>query len=300
MRVGAFEITEPVPELKDPHVLTMLRPWIDVGSVGTITLTRLERYFGAQELGKLARPGTFFDFTRYRPMISYSEGKRVVTVPNTFLYYSMPKDGPHLIFLHMLEPHMFGEDYTDSIVELLKHFGVKRYAMVGAMYDAVPHTRPLSATGTLADLAKGINRPQVTGRYEGPSTITTLVTQKATDMGIENASLMVHLPHYAQLEEDFNGAACALEIVAKVYGLPPQLADRKAGAAQYEELNRAVSQNPRLRPVVEQLEANYDARRATTPEQPEAAPPLSPEIERFLKEMDQRFEGPGQQGGQSS
>lgn len=296
MRVGHFEINEPVPALKEPHLLTMLRPWIDVGSVGTITLSRLERYFNAQELGKLARPGTFFDFTRYRPMISYSEGKRVVTVPNTFLHYSMPKDGPHLIFLHMLEPHMFGEDYTDSIVEVLKFFGVKRYAMIGAMYDAVPHTRPLSVTGTLADLAKGIDRPQVTGRYEGPSTITTLVTQHATEMGIENASLMVHLPHYAQLEEDFNGVAAALEVVAKVYGLPPQLADRKAGVAQYEELNRAVSQNPRLKPVVEQLEANYDARRTSQPQASQPVSPLSPEVEQFLREMDQRFGGPGQQG----
>ena len=34
MRLGDFEIVEPVPELKDPHVLAVLRPWIDVGNVG--------------------------------------------------------------------------------------------------------------------------------------------------------------------------------------------------------------------------------------------------------------------------
>ena len=67
MKIGAFEITEPVPELKDPHAFAMIRPWVDVGSVGTLTLSRLERFLGSKELGKLARPGNFFDFTRYRP-----------------------------------------------------------------------------------------------------------------------------------------------------------------------------------------------------------------------------------------
>ena len=64
MRIGAFEINEPVPELRDPHVFAMVRPWVDVGSVGTLTLNRLERYLGSKELGKLHRPGVFFDFTR--------------------------------------------------------------------------------------------------------------------------------------------------------------------------------------------------------------------------------------------
>jgi len=28
MRIGDFEFSEPLPELKDPHVLAVLRPWI--------------------------------------------------------------------------------------------------------------------------------------------------------------------------------------------------------------------------------------------------------------------------------
>jgi len=57
MRIGAFELSEPLPELRQPHALAMLRPWIDVGSVGALTILALESYFGAKELGKLARPG---------------------------------------------------------------------------------------------------------------------------------------------------------------------------------------------------------------------------------------------------
>ncbi len=76
MRIGAFELNEPIPELREPHVFATLRPWIDVNNVGTLTLNGLEAQFGAKELAKLARPGNFFDFTRYRPTLYCEEGVR--------------------------------------------------------------------------------------------------------------------------------------------------------------------------------------------------------------------------------
>ncbi len=51
MRIGDFEIPGDVPEFKDPHVIAVLRPWIDVGNVGTLSLERLERHLQAKELG---------------------------------------------------------------------------------------------------------------------------------------------------------------------------------------------------------------------------------------------------------
>ena len=118
----------------------MLRPWVDVGSVGSLVLNRMERHLGARELGKLARPGTFFDYTRYRPTMTMRDGKRDITTPNSFINYAQPDQGQGFLFFHLLEPHMFGEDYCDAILELLRTFNVTRYALIGAMYDAVPHT----------------------------------------------------------------------------------------------------------------------------------------------------------------
>ena len=50
MKIGGFEIIEPVPELRNTYAISMLRPWIDVGRVGTIALKSLENHFGAKEL----------------------------------------------------------------------------------------------------------------------------------------------------------------------------------------------------------------------------------------------------------
>src|SRR5438477_5985602 len=130
MRIGAFEIKEPVPELTEPHALVMIRPWVDVGSVGSLTLRRMERHYGAQELGKLARPGTFFDFTRYRPNVRVVNGERVTTSPNSVVNWAHPESGPDLLFLHLLEPHAMAEDYIDSIVELLKYLKAGVYCRI--------------------------------------------------------------------------------------------------------------------------------------------------------------------------
>ncbi len=64
MRIGALEVKEPLPELRSPHAVSMLRPWIDAGNVGTLIVTWLESALRAEELARLARPGNFFDFTR--------------------------------------------------------------------------------------------------------------------------------------------------------------------------------------------------------------------------------------------
>ena len=296
MHIGAFDIVEPLPELKDPHVRAMLRPWIDVGGVGHMVLERVERHLNAKDLGKLVRPSNFYDLTRYRPIVSMVEGERHITVPNTFIRYAQPESGPDFIFLHMLEPHLFGEDYAESVVKLLETFHVKRYVSVGGMYDAVPHTRPLQVSGAIPggdDVAKRLNVRVRRSNYQGPTSITFIVTQEAAKRGVESMSLMVHLPQYAQLEEDFAGVARLLEILCNFYGLPQALVEAEKGEQQYRQITSFVSRNPQVRALVQQLEAVYDKR--MTEQQEEQTTKLAPEVEDFLREMGQRFkDGDGQ------
>ena len=73
MKLRAFDLVEPVPELNDPHAFAIIRPWVDVGGVGSLTLSCLEDHLGSSELAKLIRPGNFFDLTRYRPFSMLSK-----------------------------------------------------------------------------------------------------------------------------------------------------------------------------------------------------------------------------------
>ena len=289
MRIGAFELDEPIPELKTPHVLAMLDPWIDVGSVGTLTLAWLEKHFDAEDLGRVARPGNFFDFTRYRPTIYYDdEDKRQVAVPNTYMTWSHGKDHD-FVFLHLLEPHNHSDLYIESMVRVLVRLGVKRYSLLGSMYDYVPHTMPLLVTG-------GANGPGASsdleglgiesGKYQGPTTITTLISQKALTLGMETMSLIVHIPQYTQLDEDYSGANRLMEMVSSIYGIPVDKEYYDKAQQQTDELTQALAKNPQLKDLIKEMEAEYGHQPRRKPEK---QPPLSPEIERFLSEMENRF-----------
>ncbi len=287
MRIGDFEFQEPLPELKDPHVLAVLRPWIDVGNVGTLALRRLERHLKSKEIGRLVRPGRYYDFTRYRPKSILKEGLREYSIPSTTVNACVREHGPDLITLHLLEPHLYGEDYTDSVIEVLKHFGIKRYSMIGAMYDMVPHTRKLLVSGGTVDSGNEDEYKLVGVRpsdYEGPTTITYLISKTVEEMDIETRIFVVHLPQYFQVEEDFTGTARLMEILCTLYGLPSRLADQERGRQQYASLQNIVSDTSEVAGLLERLEERYDRENQADSA---STTPLSPMVEEFLQGLGQ-------------
>ena len=288
MRIGDFEIPGDVPEFDDPHVLAVLGPWIDVGNVGTLSLERLERHLQAKELGRLARPGRFYDFTRYRPRSYIEHGKRGYSIPSTVVRYAIRDEAPDLIFLHLLEPHCYGEDYTDSVIELLKFVGASRYSLIGAMYDMVPHTRRLLVTGGSSQGQAEEEYRLVGARpsnYEGPTTITYLISQQAEALGIDTRTFVVHLPQYFQVDEDFTGTARLMEVLCSLYDLPERLEEPERGQQQYETLQNIVTGTPEVSSLLQRLEERYDRENnegtsSTTVE-------LPPNIEEFLQGLNQ-------------
>ena len=263
--------------------MAVLRPWIDVGNVGTLVLRRLERHLESKEIGRLVRPGRYYDFTRYRPKSVLNQGVREYNIPSTTISACVREHGPDLITLHLLEPHLHGEDYTDSVIEVLKYFGVKRYSMIGAMYDMVPHTRKLLVSGGTVD-ADNEDEYKLVGvrpsNYEGPTTITYLVSNTLEEMGVETRIFVVHLPQYFQVEEDFTGTARLMEILCTLYGLPSRLADPERGRQQYASLQNIVSDTSEVAGLLGRLEERYDRENGGGVS---SSTPLSPMVEEFLQ-----------------
>ena len=294
MKLGAFEITEPLPKLRNPHAFATLRPWVDVGSVGRLTFRSLERHFQAQDLATLTKPGVFFDFTRYRPTIYNINGERQVTTPNVQVRYAYGPDENDFVFLHLLEPHLHGEGFVQSVVKLLEHLGIVRYCLIGAMSDMVPHTKPILVTGsatsqetlqTVRDL--GI----FSSSYEGPTSITSLISQQIASVGVETMGLMAHLPQYAQMDVDHVGRLRILEILCSIYGLDMNLERVQTRARQqHDEISAAMNRSPEVRTLVEQLEKQYDERLKRMSEgRPDEDPELSPNVLDFLDQLGEQF-----------
>ena len=283
MRIGAFEMNEPVPALRDPYVFAILHPWIDVNNVGSLILDGLETQFEAKELARLAKPGHFFDFTRYRPTLYLDEGVRRVSIPNATLRYAKREGGNDLLFLHLLDPHSLSEFYVDSVLKLLKTLRVKKYCLLGSMYDVVPHTRPLIVNGgslgreTELDLRKSGAQ---TSTYQGPTTITMLITQRALEFGIEVIWFIVSLPQYVVLEEDYMGKVRLMEILNLLYHIPIDQKDFERAAEQRALINQKVERTPELKNLLPQMETSYEVRVKT--KEGEHAPRLSPDMEEIL------------------
>jgi hypothetical protein len=283
VRIGAFEVKDPIPELNDPYAFAILRPWIDVNNVGTLILNELETQFGAKELARLLKPGHFFDFTRYRPTLYLEEGIRKISIPNITLHYAKREGGNDLLFLHLLEPHALSEIYVDAVLKLLKILKVKKYILLGSMYDVVPHTRPLiingGAIGSEAqqDLKKS---GALSSNYQGPTTITFLITQKAPELGIETIWFIVSLPQYVVLEEDYLGKVRLMEILNLLYNIPIDKKDFERAIEQRRLISQKVERTPELKNLLPQLETMYEVRIKT--KEGEGIPRLSSEIEEIL------------------
>lgn len=296
MRIGAFELKEPIPKLREPHLFVILRPWIDVGSVGTLALATLEQQFDAHDLGKLARPSAFYDFTRYRPMLYRREGQRIVELPNTFLRYAQGPGDRDFLFMHILEPHMAGEDFIDSLVEVVTTLGTKRYCQVGAMYGSTPHTRPLVMSGQASEpeVQTLLDRMGIRGsNYEGPTSMMALATQELQKHGVGTMGVLVQLPPYARLDEDHRGQETLLRLLTPLYRINirdlPSIA--REGDRQYTEIDRMAQTDPRVQALIKQLESAYDAEvkgraQGAQPGEPGEPTSLSPNLEQFLRELE--------------
>ena len=287
MKIGHFEFNEPVPDIKESHVLAVLRPWIDVGGVGTLSLSRLERHLRAKEIGRLESPGRFYDFTRYRPRSLMNEGKREFNVPNTIIRHAQMPEGPDLLLVHLLEPHLYGEEYVETMLEVFEYLGVKKYSLVGAMYDMVPHTRPLivSGVGVGSSIDEENLRMNVkTSNYEGPTTITYLIGQGAAKKGMDTRIYVVHLPQYFQVEEDLSGTARLVEILCRQYNLPDRLIESDRGKDQYQSLQKMFEEESEVSNLLQRLEEKYDK---DNQESEISLGPLSQDIEEFLKSFDE-------------
>ena len=219
-------------------------------------------------------------------------------IPNADMRYAIGKHEHDFIFMHMLEPHTLSEEYIDAIVEVLSYLEVKRFCRIGAMYDAVPHTRPLLVMGTLnGEPLTGVEGIQGNRRrpYQGPTSIMNMVGDKLAAAGMDNMMLMARLPHYVELEADFAGRTKMIKVLSAVYSFPEEYAVSNRDTQQYDRVTSEMQRNPQVKALVERLETDYDARRQGNRPQPnrpsenepdeKSLPPLPPSIQEFLGEL---------------
>ena len=92
--------------------------------------------------------------------------------------------------------------------------------------------------------------------------------------------MIVSLPQYFVLEEDYVGKVRLMEILNLLYNIPVDKKDFERALEQRSLISQKVERTPELKNLLPQLETMYDVRIKT--KRGEGMPKLSSEIEEIL------------------
>jgi hypothetical protein len=102
--------------------------------------------------------------------------------------------------------------------------------------------------------------------------------------------MIIQLPAYAQVERDYMGLHSMLELLHNLYGFVVDLEPvREEAERQRQALDETASEDPRLQVWLKELEQTYDRETKLLPAAGEPETQLSPELEKFLREVEGRW-----------
>ncbi len=274
------------PEAQIEYLLTAFGGWADAAESATTTLKYLQRRLQARKFAEID-PEEFFDFTQTRPYsMRTKEGLRRIQWPaNEFAYSAGSDQTKGIMFFLGVEPNLRWRTFSRTIAELAQECGVKTVVHVGALLDAVPHTREVSLTGTATnpDLRRIMEGSSIrASNYQGPTGISSAVLEACANQGMGCASLWGHTAHYLQAAPNYRVSYTLAETLNKLLGLSLDLGELSTAARTFdEEVAEAVTRDEQLSSYVKKLEDQYDES-ATAGEIPDPAE-LVKDLERFLR-----------------
>lgn len=284
------------PETKFDHLVVAFAGWPDAGESATSTIKYMLRQLDATKFAEID-PEEFYDFTQERPR-SYRtrDGRRRVRWPaNEFYCWQAPRpvaEGTSrgALFFVGVEPNLKWRTFSETIANLALDLGVKTVVHLGALLDAVPHTRKIKLTGssTLPLFQEALDSASIgTSNYQGPTGISTAVMDTCTRKGMSYASLWGHTSHYLQAAPNYRVCYTLAETISRILRLPVDLKELRSAAEKFdEEVVQAIGNDEQLANYVKKLEDRFDESIADTP-MPEPAD-IVQELEQFLRSEQRR------------
>ena len=276
------------------HLIIAFGGWADAGESATAAIKYLQRNLEAKKFAEID-PEEFYDFSHTRPYTTRTrDGRRRIHWPaNKFSYWAGSGRNKGAMTFLGVEPSLRWRTFSKTIVELAQEHGVKKVLHIGALLDAVPHTREVKLTSASTDAglqetldASGIR----SSNYQGPTGISSAVMEACDNQGLDYLSLWGHTPHYLQAAPNHRvGYTLARKLVA-LLDLSLDLSELETAAGTFDEqVVAAVAKDDQLSAYVEKLEGQYDES-ATAAEIPDPAE-LVHDLEQFLRSEQRRHPG---------
>ena len=312
-----YLIVNEFPARPAEQMLIAFRGWPDAGDAATATVNYLLTALQAEKFAEID-PEEFFNFTQERPRSTRNkDGKRHLHWPaNEFFYFpgcpaspdqsdnpgqpgnpGQPANpgqpgnaaAPALLIYLGTEPHLRWRTFSSLVSEMARRCGVKSAVHIGALLDAVPHTRNTRFSGSSS--SRQVQRTMESrsirsSNYQGPSGITLPISESLINKGISFTTLWGHVSHYLHATPNFRVSLGLARNLARMLELSADLQPLVKMADAYDrEVGQAIASDEQLCKYIATLEERYDGGGAganLTAEMPDAAD-LVRELEHFLR-----------------
>jgi proteasome assembly chaperone (PAC2) family protein len=262
--------------------------WPDAAEAATRAIRYMVRKLPTNKLAEID-PEEYYDFTMNRPHIRLNKSKnRIIKWPANEFYSYIPKDDPNngILMYVGTEPNLKWRTFSETVLEVASRVGVEVVVTLGALLDAVPHTRKVRVTGKSSntEIIEKANWLGMTNtEYQGPTGIHSPFAENCTDRNLSHVSIWGHCPHYVQTSPNPIASYALLEKLKDIITIDLDMNELfLAGEAFQEEISKTIDKQPDVKSYVSKLESQYDKSYKITSDIP-TSKDMVEEVEEFLR-----------------
>ena len=280
-------IVHDTPQAKMPTMAVAFAGWPDAAEAATRAVRYLVRKLPAKRFAEID-PEEFYDFTVVRPQTRINRrGERRIKWPgNDFFYFAPEQESRGVILFIGTEPNLRWRAYSNIITSIAEQHGVELVISLGALLDAVPHTREPKITGR-ASSPLLTNKVEWLGirnsAYQGPTGIHTAFMDACERKGLAQASIWGHCPHYVTTSPNPKVSHALLLRLRSLVDFDVDLEELQLAATTFEtEVTKSISNEKDVSAYVQKLEQRFDT---ASDEQGDIPSPsdMVEELEQFLR-----------------
>jgi len=254
--------------LKASSMVLTFSGWMDGGNVSTGTVEYLKNKLKAKKIAEIQPqkfyifnlPGAMQEVAQFRPYCKIQDG--ILTnfqYPENDFFYDKRNN---LILFSGKEPNLRWDEYANCIFSIVNKFGAKRMYFVGSVAGLTPHTREprISCSSSSERQKTQLKDYDVKfSNYQGPASITTLLTRLSRKKRIEMINFVAEIPMYIQAKNPKAVQALTRRITKLLGIIDIDLTDLSTLSNKFEKnINNLVAEQPKLLEQIKRLEQDYD------------------------------------------
>ena len=262
--------------------------WPDAAEAATRAIRYMVRKLPTNKLAEID-PEEYYDFTVNRPHIRLNRKReRIIKWPTNEFYTYIPENDPEngILMYVGTEPNLKWRTFSETVLKVADMVGVELVVTLGALLDAVPHTRKMKVTGKASN-KELIGKSNLLGindtGYQGPTGIHSPFIEGCNNRKLPHVNIWSHCPHYVQTTPNPIASYALLENLNNIIPIDLDMNELfLAGEAFQQEVTRAINKQPDVQSYVSKLESQYDKEHKVTSEMPNGKDMVE-EIEEFLR-----------------